>query len=82
MAQFKNLPQGDLTAYYRFLNELGIKMENVSVFILSTLLSVVRGAVSRISPPGDANGPVPGAAAGQAAGEAAQGEDGDPGHAL
>ena len=23
VAQFKNLPQGDLTAYYRFLNELG-----------------------------------------------------------
>ena len=22
-AQFKHLPQGDLTAYYRFLNELG-----------------------------------------------------------
>ena len=23
VAQFKNLPQGDLNAYYRFLNELG-----------------------------------------------------------
>ena len=27
VAQFKNLPQGDLTAYYRFLNELGKRGE-------------------------------------------------------
>ena len=29
VAQFKNLPQGDLNAYYRFLNELGKIRENV-----------------------------------------------------
>ena len=27
VAQFKNLPQGDLNAYYRFLNELGENLE-------------------------------------------------------
>ena len=30
VAQFKNLPQGDLNAYYRFLNELG---ENLKLYI-------------------------------------------------
>ena len=38
-AQFKHLPQGDLTAYYRFLNELG-EQSNYTALILSNTVSV------------------------------------------
>ena len=67
----------------RFTSSLLRSWSNISYLDNSNHLSlIIRAEISRESPPGDEDGPVPGAAAGQEAGEAAQAEDGDPGHAL